>query len=189
MVCLCRHSLATEQLYSGLLHNCTLDVRMYRDRHGVHIRFAFCCHAALYKTSKGAQLRCKPGHGSSTGTPPCDLCPAGTFSVGNTMDDCTPCPADHTSFPGADSKDDCVALSVTCPDGQTALPGAKSPEDCGCKPGYGGEVAGWLVMKCCSSHCGLLHASAFLPLWDAIGCISEQHQTTPDFWLQLNHTK
>lgn len=85
------------------------------------------------------QCKCKPGYGSSTGPPPCRLCPVGTFSMGGSMEDCRPCPFGQTSAPGAISLDRCVPAAQACPVGQIAPPDAVSPAECGCLPGFGGR--------------------------------------------------
>lgn len=85
------------------------------------------------------QCVCKPGFGSSTGTAPCHLCPAGTYSDGGSLEDCKPCPFAQTSAPGACGVNECKPVIHPCPIGQFAPMGAVSQDQCSCYPGFGGE--------------------------------------------------
>lgn len=84
---------------------------------------------------------CIPGYGM-TDKGLCRICPAGTFSEGNSKEDCKPCPFGHTSAPGACSRQECVPASQPCPVGQVAPYGAVSSDQCVCLPGHGGRFLG-----------------------------------------------
>lgn len=81
---------------------------------------------------------CKPGHGSVTGSAPCKLCPAGTWSPGGNLEECTPCGFGFTSAEGSTSDQDCRPASQMCPIGQWASQNAVSAAECRCYRGFGG---------------------------------------------------
>jgi len=76
-------------------------------------------------------------YGTGTGSTPCHICPAGTYSAGGQLSPCRLCPNEWTSDRGATSVDKCYTNSVKCGDGAIAPVHAASEEECGCKPGFG----------------------------------------------------
>lgn len=56
------------------------------------------------------QCVCKPGYGSTTGSAPCQICPADTFSEGGTLEDCKPC----GEFDGVASVSFYTNISIMC---------------------------------------------------------------------------
>lgn len=70
---------------------------------------------AKHCCSVPAHAGCLPGYGTTTDNPnECRECPAGTFSLGGSLQPCT-----------------------KCPDGFDSVPGAPSARFCVCKAGYG----------------------------------------------------
>jgi hypothetical protein len=67
----------------------------------------------------------------------CELCTAGTFSPGDTLDPCLPCRFGFSSSPGATSESRCQKVANPCPAGSQAPANATTSQDCMCKPGYG----------------------------------------------------
>lgn len=60
---------------------------------------------------------CPSGWWSADGHNPCQKCPAGTYQEEKGRVRCFPCPASHTSQPGATSLEQCVADRETCEPG------------------------------------------------------------------------
>jgi len=104
-----------------------------------------CPAGTMYNSAGGhnsfslSDCVCKPGYGSRTGSSPCHLCPAKTFSNGRNLEDCKPCPFGFTSEAGAESEKDCRPVAHACPIGQYAPPDAVSEQECRCYSGFGGE--------------------------------------------------
>lgn len=103
--------------------------------------------------TSSAACQCRSGYGMR-GDGACKRCPADTYSLGPTRDECTACPFGTTSAPGASSIEQCREVAQLCPVGQTAPKDAVSQKECGCYRGYGS---------------GELWASA--PLWPPGGSI------------------
>ena len=61
----------------------------------------------------------------------------GTFSPGDSREQCNPCPFGTTSAPGSSSNASCVPTLTACPVGQIAPPNAVSVSECSCLPGFG----------------------------------------------------
>jgi hypothetical protein len=91
--------------------------------------------------------------GGATSTDPCTICPAGTYSLGKTLDKCIPCDFGMTSPVGSTSRDACYPAKH-CPAGTRVPPSkyrpgyASSKGECKCKPGYG-STTGEGVCKLC----------------------------------------
>jgi hypothetical protein len=89
------------------------------------------------------------GFGSPTGEGPCRICPVGSYSPGESTEDCLPCPFGKTSQQGATDASECRPITQQCPAaGQIAPPDAVSEAECRCLPGHGGERACVCVCAC-----------------------------------------
>eukprot|EP00775_Hariotina_reticulata_P007566 gene7566-biopygen9370 len=99
--------------------------------------------------ASAAQCSCLAGWGTSGSTLSCSLCPVGSYSIGGTVDPCTPCGFGRTSPAG--SIDDSFCYNTNqCPPGTQPPAGVigSSPAECICRPGFGGNVLGTLCAEC-----------------------------------------
>jgi hypothetical protein len=91
--------------------------------------------------------------GGETAKDACHICPAGTWSPGNSTEPCIPCGFGHSSPAGSASQDACYATNA-CPTGTEVhrmLGDGDSLASCVCKPGFG-SVPGQGICRICPAN-------------------------------------